>query len=147
MVLMSSQHAVSFSYEFESSMTLCNILSPIWSLKLMSSLLFSGIKYAISISFSSPAFFLLTIFEIPKVTALSAGTLCTTCFRRWRITSCNILVVFGLCNPCILAIQWMPWGMMGFYRSILSFWGTQTLQIIVFHSVIARHLCLFFSFF
>ena len=34
----------------------------------------------------------------------------------------------------------------GFLRSILSFWETQTLQIIVFRSVITSHSCFFFHF-
>ena len=34
----------------------------------------------------------------------------------------------------------------GFLRSILSFWKTQTLQIIVFRSVITSNSCFFFHF-
>ena len=96
----------------------------------------------------------LPTFCIPQAKALSAGVLCTTYFDDnnfpattpclWHSNdACSFTA--NLTKSTLSFMNVMSDN--GFLRSILSFWETQTLQIIVFCSVIISQSCFFFHYF
>ena len=140
-----------FSFKFVSSMTLCYLSSSIWSLRLANGLLFSAVKYAIFISFLTPALscppfafprqkHCLQVFCVQHILNNFPAT--TPCL--WHSNdACSFTA--NLTKSTLSFMNVMSDN--GFLRSILSFWETQTLQIIVFCSVIISQSCFFFHYF